>query len=507
LRKADLLAALAPFLVAGCATSALHMAPPRYDRPWQPQTTEAGEIIPGELPAENPSGPYVLPSNPAVGIVPPGPGVNATQAYTLPQLIDIAESTNPDTRVAWDEARNAALRAGIAEAAYLPNVTASVIAGYQVFHGQAGSPALEVNGNNANGVISALSAQWLLFDFGQRSAVVEAAKQMSVISNIQFTAAHQQVIYNVSVAFYTNVAARARVQNADRSLKDAQDVEAAAQARFKHGIGTVVEAAQARQATAQARLAKVQADGAAQNTYVALLAAIGISPLTPIKIADISNRKLSYALTGSADRIVSEALARRPDMLSAYAAQRASAANVEAAEAEFLPKLFVAATGTYATGGGLTVTAIPGVGQSPATQNVTNHELGAIIIAGVTVPIYDAGVRDAALAQAKSNADRADAIFRRAREDAVREIVTAQNSLRTSLSAYDAARTLEAAAQTTFDAATASYRHGIGSITDATSAETGLLTARNAAADAYSTALSTAATLALATGSLGAAPE
>jgi outer membrane protein len=507
LRKAEWLVAFAPLLLAGCATSALRMAPPRDDRPWQPQTTADGEIIPGELPAQNPSGSYVLPSNPALGVVPPTPGVSPTHAYTLPELIDIAESNNPQTRVAWDEARNAALQAGIAEAAYLPNVTASVVAGYQAFHGRLSIGTSSTNLNEADGVISAVSAQWLLFDFGERSAVVEAAKQMSVISNIGFTAAHQQVIYAVSVAFYTNVAARARAQNAERSLKDAQDIEAAAQARFKHGVGTVVETAQAHQATAQARLAKVQADGAAQNTYFALLSAIGISPLTSVKIADISNRKLSYALTGAADRIVSDALARRPDMQSAYAAERASAANVEAAEAEFLPKLFVAATGTYATGGGFALTAIPSVGQSPTTENVTNHELGAIIIAGVTVPIYDAGVRDAALAQAKDNADRAEAMFRRTREDGIREVVTTQNSLRTSLSAYDAARTLEDAAQTTFDAATASYRHGIGSLTDATSAETGLLAARNAAADAYSAALSAAATLALATGSLGAAPE
>ena len=483
------------------------MAPPRYDRPWQPQTTSGGEIEAGEPPAENPSGPYVLPSNPSLSAVPPAPGMNATRAYTLPELIDIAESNNPDTRVAWDDARNAALRAGIAEATYLPNVTASVIAGYQVFHGHAGTPSLQFNSGSANGALSAVSAQWLLFDFGERSAIVEAAKQLSVISNIQFTAAHQQVIYSVSIAFYTNVAARARAQNALHSLKDAQDVEAAAQARFKHGIGTVVETAQARQETAQARLGKVQSDGAAQNTQFALLSAIGISPLTHIKIADISNRKLSYALSASADRIVSDALARRPDMQSAYAAERASAANVEAAEAEFLPKAFIAATGTYQTGGGLTITAIPGVGQNAATENVTNHQLGAIIIAGITVPIFDAGIRDAALAQAKSNADRAEAIFRRAREDAIREVVTSQTSLRTSLSAYDAARALEEAAQTTFDAALASYRHGVGTLTDATLAETKLLDARNAVADSYSAALSAAATLALATGSLGAAPE
>jgi outer membrane protein len=50
------------------------------------------------------------------------------------------------------------------------------------------------------------------------------------------------------------------------------------------------------------------------------------------------------------------------------------------------------------------------------------------------------------------------------------------------------------AAKTTFDAALAAYRNGVGSITDATMAETQL----------HSTALSAAATLAFFTGSLGA---
>jgi outer membrane protein TolC len=75
------------------------------------------------------------------------------------------------------------------------------------------------------------------------------------------------------------------------------------------------------------------------------------------------------------------------------------------------------------------------------------------------------------------------------------------------LSALDAADALASAAQTTFAAALDAYRNGVGSITDATRSETALLEARNASTDAYSAALSSAATLALATGLLGAAPE
>jgi outer membrane protein len=98
-------------------------------------------------------------------------------------------------------------------------------------------------------------------------------------------------------------------------------------------------------------------------------------------------------------------------------------------------------------------------------------------------------------------------LLTRRRNDAVRQLVVADNALRTSLSAYSASNALVAAAQTTFDGALASYRNRVGSITDVNIAQTQLLQARNASTDAYSTALSAAATLALATGALGSAPR
>ena len=52
--------------------------------------------------------------------------------------------------------------------------------------------------------------------------MVDAAKQGSVISNIAFTAAHQQLIYSVALAFYNHAAAQARLDTATQSLKNAQ---------------------------------------------------------------------------------------------------------------------------------------------------------------------------------------------------------------------------------------------------------------------------------------------
>jgi outer membrane protein len=308
------------------------------------------------------------------------------------------------------------------------------------------------------------------------------------------------------VAFYANAAAQARADTTSQSLKDAQDVEVAANERYKNAIGTVVEVSQARQATAQAKLALVQATGAKENAYLNLISAMGISPLTRINVAAPANRRLSSGLTASIQSVISTALARRPDILTAYAAQKAANADVDAAVAEFLPKVFLSGTTAY-NASNLSVTSIPGLGQQSGTANINPSRFASTVLVGATVPIYDGGTRAALLEQARNNADSAGALLTRRRNDAVRQLVVADNALRTSLSAYSASNALAAAAQTTFDSALASYRNRVGSITDVNIAQTQLLQARNASTDAYSTALSAAATLALATGALGSAPR
>lgn len=506
MRRFEIAIAVVPLFLAGCATSSLELAPASADHPWAAPTNTGGEIISAPADEQQSSGDYALPRNTSLAEIPPPPPLKQGHAYTLAELIDMAQSNNPATRIAWDDARNAALATGIAKSAYLPRLTGSVIGGYQTGHGRNAALSFGAGSDvTSNGSISSLSLEWLLFDFGKRSATVEAAEQGSVGFNIAFTAAHQQVIYKVSLAFYARAAAESRAEAATKALKNAQDIQAAAEARFKHGVATVIEVSQARQGTAQARFALVEAQGAAQNAYLNLLAAMGISPLTAITIADVGDRKLTGAMMQPVERIVSQALTRRPDMLTAYAAHRASLAGLRAAEAEYLPKFFVSATGSYATGG-LAVTALPGIGQEAPTVNLSNHQWGATILAGVRVPIYDGGLRDALVEQARTDSDKTDAALRQVRDEAIREIVSAGNAVKTSLAAYEASNALVSAAQTTFNAALAAYRQGVGSITDLTLAESQLLQAKNAETDAYSNALSAAATLALSAGALTSAP-
>lgn len=501
-------ALFAPLLLISCATSRLDLAPAAPNHPVKFETTPDGAIIPGR--AAGPGSPergYVLPTNAALASLPAPPPIDANKVHDLADLIDLAESNNPETRIAWNTARDVALAAGIARSSYLPRLAATALGGYQSVHGRPSTYGLgSGTDTSVTGSVSVLSLQWLLFDFGERRAIVESADQAAVAANIGFTGVHQRLIHQVSLAFYAFSAARDRSDNAARSLEDARKVQTVAEERFRRGIGTVVEVAQAKLATAEASLFQVRARGSMDDARVGLMTAIGLPPLLRISLADASHHHLSPALAGDAEEIISAALGRRPDILAAYSALEASLANERAAKAEFLPKVFMSANTAFATGD-LSVTGVPAIGaDQPPTLNVTDRRSSASIMLGITVPLFDGGRRSAVLAQARVRADTARTTLERVKDDAVQQIVLANNALQTGLAAHDAANALRSAAQTTFDAALAAYRNGIGASTEVLVAERQLLDARIAYSDSYSAALSAAATLALATGSLGGSP-
>src|SRR5262245_60119931 len=57
------------------------------------------------------------------------PLIDASQRYGLPELIDLAQRVNPETRVAWEAARRAALAVGLVESEYFPALALSALGG------------------------------------------------------------------------------------------------------------------------------------------------------------------------------------------------------------------------------------------------------------------------------------------------------------------------------------------------------------------------------------------
>jgi outer membrane protein len=475
----------------------------------QGSSSPKADVRPLSLPdAPLPQGNFLLPPNSDAGRIPiVRSALSRDHEYDLVELIDIAEREDPETRVAWERARNLAIGEGMAASTYLPFITANVLGGYQGVNGQNSSLGATVhNSGNVFGSVEAVSVEWLLFDFGGRKNIVGAARKLTNASNIAFTGAHQQVIYSVSIAYYAYLAAIERHQTAIKALANAEEIEAAVEARYNHGEGTVIETAQTRNLTAQAQFSVVNAQGAEQQGYATLLAAMGVSPLETIRIAPVVHRSLSTEDLAPVDQIVRDALARRPDVLAGYSTLQASQASVKVAEAQNRPKIFLSGTGAYVSGQ-LGLTAVPSFGEQLPTLNITGNQWNGTVLVGMSIPIFDAHRRANAIRQAKNDEDKAAATLDQVRLNAMREIVSAQITLRTSLAANDAALALKAAAQMSYDATLDAYKQGVGTVTASVDAETHLFQAELAEDDAYTSALSAAATIAFATGTLGAAPR
>ncbi|WP_051231822.1 TolC family protein [Kaistia adipata] len=482
-------------LISGCAQYAEQLAPDSPSEPWQQGRKTGPSLLP--QPASARQGPAatdfgVRGMTETTALSAP-PETQPGKVYQLPELIDISARHNPATRVAWEQARQAALAVGIAESTFLPTLSANVIGGSQ----QNVTP-VDVLGQTrdikttVDGSTSAVALQWLIFDFGQRRAAANVAKQLSTAANINFNGAHQLLIFNVTRAYYQYGATQTGAEIAGQSLRNSRAILDAAVAREKNGLGTTVEVAQARQQVAQSELRQVTAAGLKQDAYQALLAAMGVSPTMQIKVAGSGSRRLPAPSDVSTEEMIEQALARRPDVLASYAAMKAGQAGIDVAKADFMPKVYMAGVAGQGTGG-FDASGLPTIGQQTS---------GTGILVGAAVPLYDGGLRAANLKAAESRAAAARATFHKTQEEAVREMVVASNTLRSALASYRAASKLTDAASVTYDAALDAYRNGLGTVTAATAADSGLLDARQARTDAHAASLIAAANLAFVLGTM-----
>ena len=110
--------------LAGCASASLVLAPEAPDAPFKPASAAVpdGEVAPSSLPPTTASGArdFGLPPLEDLPLVSPPPAIDPTHTYSLAELIDLAQISNPETRVAWEHARQAALAVGIAKRCIFP---------------------------------------------------------------------------------------------------------------------------------------------------------------------------------------------------------------------------------------------------------------------------------------------------------------------------------------------------------------------------------------------------
>src|SRR5262245_28992552 len=462
-------------LGAGCGTverarDPTPLAPPAVDRPW---TAPAG----------------------AAGPPPPGLGVapvpDRERLYDLPALVDLALRANPATRLAWQQARAAAARVGIAESAWLPVLAARAAGGTaRVEHRTAMGPVFTA-GPSAT---SLLTLQWTLLDFGRRAADDERAWQELLATNFQFNRTHQEVTFAVERTFYAYDASRARVDAAEASLASAVAVAQAADARMAHELATQTEVLLARQEQARAQFDLQAARRGVADTQSALAEALGISPGAMPRTVLLADLPLPAGLSESADATMDRALAARPDLASRLATLRARDAEVRRARAEFRPRIGVAGSGG-GTAGRFTPQGVD------RTFSYSEPLYTGFLEFSWT--LFEGFARENAVRAAEARRGEAEAAITQLQLEALRQVWKSYADVQVALLQVDYAKALLDASQDAYASALTSYTSGLADILDTLAAERDLARARMTMIDSRAELLNSAAALAFAVGDSG----
>jgi outer membrane protein len=437
--------------------------------------------------------------------------INPRKIYGLAELIDIAERNNPETRVAWERARQAAAAVGLSESAYYPFLVASAAAGYD--RAFIPFPTLAVNEKkllmnpslNAVSITGGgslvtearvyraeLNAKWLLLDFGERSAVVAATREQLMMANVGFNGTHQKIVFQVTERFYQLGTARQKVLVSQSALEAAQTVEQAVQARVDNGLATKPELLQAQQQTAQTAFDVEATTGAESDARVALVESIGLLPTVPLKVADLGQRSTSDQANGSVDELIVKALSQRPDLVAKLANVRAKQNEIRRVRAEYYPKVAIDAH----------------VSETELDVSINNSKyfgdnrptFGAFLTA--SVPIFDGFARRHKMEMAEAELHGAENELAGARDSAAREVWKAYTDFKTALRKQESATKLVTASQNAFDAVLESYKNGLSTYPEIVSAQRNLASARSVSHDTQAAIFTTATALALSTGDL-----
>ncbi len=412
--------------------------------------------------------------------------------YDLAALIDLAQRTNPETRVAWEAARVAAAGVGLAESAYLPQLSMEALGGFERTP-LAAPKNLVPKGyfiSDSREIIPSLALKWLLFDFGRRAANLEAARANSFVANASFTAVHQRIVLDVSQTYFDLGAARGRLRAARKALATAHTVEAATSAKRERGLATIVALTQAQRQSAQARYSVAAAEGGERTALANLVAAVGIPAATPLEVADGADLPLPPSPDQSVAAAVNEALAHRPDLIAALGKTDAAEASLKAAERAYRPSI------------GLSAHAFQNYGalKSDGGPTSTINRTGGNILLSFSLPLFDGGERADHISIARAELRESQAHLAHTRDGVAQQVVEAYNALLTSLAEYDAAESLRKAANTSYDAALRSYQQGVGTYTELATEENAVADAERQVEDAHAGAHTAAAALAFAVG-------
>lgn len=273
-----------------------------------------------------------------------------SRPLSLDDCISIALDQNPSARAAQEGVNIAQESIGIARAPYYPEF--NINASYNRFQTHLFFPPIKPPIPNVTISIPSIlgpfndwhfvvNSRYILYDFGLRRATLLEAKAQSGLAREEEARIQQEIILNVSLAYYGLLADLELLDVARQSLHRSEDHAQLARDRHKAGTAPYSDLLRAQVDTANARQYLVKSESTVRIARGNLNAYMGLPPETSL---EIKNEKDEFASPKGIDlcEAMQYAVADRPETNAALHKIVALRNRIDQAKAAFGPKVYAA---------------------------------------------------------------------------------------------------------------------------------------------------------------------
>ncbi len=415
----------------------------------------------------------------------------------LSSSLDVALSANPETRVAWANARAAAAEYGISRGDWYPVISA--------WAGGSFNRSPEPFGGLNNIIMDesflagpGASLTWTLLDFGRREATDDMTARALLAANLRFNREIQDVAYQVQSDFFELEAAHGLMEAAEMDLALASTVLRSLEERLFLGLATIPEVLEARQAEALAGYEVQVAKTAIHDSRTNLLVAMGIPPGNNVVFDLQPYSELPRELAVSVEKLTNLAMAARPDLAASAADVAAAKSAVKAAEADLAPQIDVFGNVSYQY---IDYNLSPFEGFPPPNSG---SGWGAIWSAGIEGSwlLFDGEIRHNRIRKARAELMAAKEEMRRAQLDAAGEVWDAYFDYDVATQRHEWSLAVEETAIESLEAVQMAFDTGLRTLPDLLTAQQQVASARSNRIRSRADVLISAASIVHATGDL-----
>ena len=265
------------------------------------------------------------------------------EVQSLQDVIELGLCRNPQTAAAYQSLRTSHFNKNAGYANYLPSVSVGVNANKNFAQSD------DTKNKNYDWSYGAsVSASYLIFDFGKRTADMNQMISTYRAAGFDFSETVQNFVYGLVGAYYELLNADANVESAESALKVAQSAYDTANKKFTAGAVAKADVYKSETTLASSKLSLERAKNNREIAKGTLLTKLSFPADQEIKIADMSSSFGTASETESIDELIKIAREKRPDLLKAAASKDAAWHKRNSAFLKNLPS--ISASGSVSWG-------------------------------------------------------------------------------------------------------------------------------------------------------------